>query len=88
MVDALGGTRYPEGMNLGLPELLVIAMVALLVFGPRRLPELAKGLGKGIRDFKKALSGDDEKDVTNSVPPANEKVTAEKTTERTKEPTS
>lgn len=53
-------------MNLGLPELLVIFAVALLVFGPRRLPELAKGLGKGIRDFKKALNGEEEapKDVS------------------------
>ncbi|MCB0405882.1 MAG: twin-arginine translocase TatA/TatE family subunit [Bdellovibrionales bacterium] len=47
--------------NLGLPELLVISVAALLVFGPKRLPELAKGLGKGIRDFKKALEGGDEK---------------------------
>ncbi len=49
--------------NLGLPEILVISVAALLVFGPKRLPELAKGLGKGIRDFKKALEGnnDDEK---------------------------
>lgn len=31
-----------------------------MVFGPKRLPELAKGLGKGIRDFKKALSGEEE----------------------------
>ena len=43
--------------NLGLPEILVISVAALLVFGPRRLPELANGLGKGIRDFKKALEG-------------------------------
>lgn len=47
--------------NLGLPELILIGAAALLVFGPRRLPELAKGLGKGIRDFKKALEGNEEK---------------------------
>ena len=44
--------------NLGLPEIIVLGVVALLIFGPRRLPELAKGLGKGLRDFKKAVSGD------------------------------
>ncbi len=44
--------------NLGLPEMIVLGVVALLVFGPRRLPELAKGLGKGLRDFKKAVSGE------------------------------
>jgi len=37
-------------------HLLVIAIVALLVFGPKKLPELGKGLGEGIRSFKKALS--------------------------------
>ncbi len=46
--------------NLGLPELLVIGAAALLFFGPRRLPELAKSLGQGIRDFKKALDGTHE----------------------------
>jgi sec-independent protein translocase protein TatA len=50
--------------GLGPPEIILIAVAALLVFGPKRLPELAKGLGKGIRDFKKALEdkGDDEGD--------------------------
>ncbi len=54
--------------NLGFPELLLIGVVSLLVFGPKRLPELAKGLGKGIRDFKKALDGTDEENKT--LPPA------------------
>jgi len=48
--------------NLGFPELVLIGVAALLVFGPRRLPELAKGLGKGIRDFKKALEGSTEEE--------------------------
>ena len=46
--------------NLGLPEILLISAAALLVFGPKRLPELAKSMGKGIRDFKKALSGEED----------------------------
>lgn len=46
--------------NLGLPEILVIGAAALLFFGPKRLPELAKSLGQGIRDFKKALDGREE----------------------------
>ncbi len=46
--------------NLGLPELLVIGAAGLLLFGPKRLPELGKSLGKGIRDFKKALDGEEE----------------------------
>jgi sec-independent protein translocase protein TatA len=58
-----GGSVTLEAMfNLGLPELILIGAAALLVFGPKRLPELAKGLGKGIRDFKKALEGGDEEE--------------------------
>lgn len=41
--------------NLGMPELLVIVFVILLLFGAKKLPELAQGLGKGIREFKKAM---------------------------------
>ena len=42
-------------------HLLVILGIALLVFGPKKLPELGKGLGDGIRGFKNALNGTDEK---------------------------
>ena len=40
--------------GIGLPELILILLVALIVVGPSRLPELAKGLGKGLREFRKA----------------------------------
>ncbi len=40
-----------------MPELIVIFVVALLVFGPQRLPELARSLGKGVAELKKALQG-------------------------------
>ena len=42
--------------QLGVPEMLVILVVALLVFGPKKLPELGSGLGKAIKDFKNAVS--------------------------------
>ena len=42
--------------GIGTPELIIIMFIILLVFGARKLPELAKGLGKGIREFKKASS--------------------------------
>jgi TatA/E family protein of Tat protein translocase len=65
---------YLEGpMNLGFPEILMIFIIALLVFGPKKLPELGKSLGKGLREFKKATdelkSNWDEqlKDVEKSV---------------------
>ena len=41
--------------DIGVPELLIVLAIALLVFGPSKLPGLAKGLGEGIRGFKKAL---------------------------------
>jgi TatA/E family protein of Tat protein translocase len=51
--------------SIGTPELLVIMLVILLLFGPKRLPELAKGIGKGIRQFKKAMDDvKDEIDIT------------------------
>jgi sec-independent protein translocase protein TatA len=43
--------------NLGFSELLLIGVILLLFFGPSRLPELGKSLGKGIQEFKKATRG-------------------------------
>ena len=42
--------------GLGLPEMIIIGIIALLIFGPKKLPELGSGLGKAIRDFKGAMS--------------------------------
>jgi sec-independent protein translocase protein TatA len=41
--------------SIGLPELMVILVVAMLLFGGKKIPELAKGLGQGIRNFKDAV---------------------------------
>jgi len=43
-------------MGLGLPEMIIIGIIALLIFGPKKLPELGSGLGKAIRDFKGAIN--------------------------------
>lgn len=48
--------------NLGLSELVVIFAIALLVIGPRRLPEVARGLGEALRAFQRALKGSSKED--------------------------
>jgi len=48
---------------LGLPELLLILLLAVLIFGASRLPDIGKGLGKGISNFKKSVKGEDEPDT-------------------------
>jgi sec-independent protein translocase protein TatA len=48
--------------NIGLPEVLVVLVIALIIFGPKRLPELGRSVGKGIREFRASISGDDDDD--------------------------
>lgn len=53
--------------GLGFGEMLLIFAVLLMLFGAKRLPEVAAGMGKGIRDFKRSLNGLDE-DLTQMAP--------------------
>jgi sec-independent protein translocase protein TatA len=45
-------------MNLGIPELIIILAIVILIFGANRLPEIGRGIGKGIRNFKDATKTD------------------------------
>lgn len=47
--------------NIGLPELLIIVVIALVFFGPGKLPEMGSAVGKAIRGFKKSMSDPDDK---------------------------
>jgi sec-independent protein translocase protein TatA len=53
-------------------HLLVIFGIALLVFGPKKLPELGRGIGEGIRGFKSAMKAEDEKSVSTTTTIAND----------------
>jgi sec-independent protein translocase protein TatA len=49
--------------NIGVPELLIVLAIAILILGPKRIPQAAKSVGQGVRNFRDSLSGgDDEKE--------------------------
>jgi len=49
--------------NIGIPELLIVLAIAILVLGPKRIPQAAKSVGEGMRNFRESLgSGNDEKE--------------------------
>ena len=48
--------------NVGFPELIVLLVIALIVLGPKKLPDAGRALGKGMREFKDSLSGDAKHD--------------------------
>lgn len=74
--------------GLGMGELIVIFLIALIFIGPKKLPELAKGLGKGIRDFQNAAKGFTD-DLQNDQPSDSKKIAdaSQQKTEETTAPT-
>jgi sec-independent protein translocase protein TatA len=48
--------------NIGPLEIAVVLIIVLIIFGPKRLPELGQSMGRGIREFKNSISGDKDKD--------------------------
>ena len=50
--------------NVGPMELVVVLAIALIVLGPKKLPEVGRSLGRGMREFRESLSGDSDRDET------------------------
>jgi len=64
--------------GIGIWELLILLLVLLLVFGPKRLPEMGRQLGKGMREFKDSVTGsgkDDDDHYASELPPADDVTT-------------
>jgi sec-independent protein translocase protein TatA len=59
-------------------EIALLLLVALLVFGPKRLPEMGRSIGKGMREFKDSVTGKDEDDLPLELPAADEPAQAPK----------
>ncbi len=53
--------------SFSMPELVLILVIALVVFGPGKLPEVGKALGKGIQEFRKATTGENSQDIASKV---------------------
>ena len=49
-------------LGIGLPEMLIVLVIALVVFGPKRLPDLGRSLGSGMREFKDSITGNSKDD--------------------------
>ena len=64
---------YPETVpfGIGVWEILILLLVALLVFGPKRLPEMGRSLGRGMREFKDSVTGRDDERAP-ELPPSPE----------------
>jgi sec-independent protein translocase protein TatA len=69
--------------SLGTTEIIIIAIIILVLFGAKRIPDLAKGLGQGIKEFRKA-SNDIKKEIEDSSQDINDAVNSDKTKSNTK----
>lgn len=60
-------------MGLGAPEIILIVLALLLLFGGKKIPELMRGMGKGVKEFKDAQNGSDKPDYEKPIDKTDEK---------------
>ena len=80
-------------MPIGIPELIIVLVILLVIFGPKRLPSLGKSLGSGMREFKDSISGkstpdddEEERPALTPAPTATQPTTTTAATDRQDEP--
>ena len=55
--------------NIGLPEMIIVLVIALIVLGPKKLPDFGRSLGNGMREFKDSITGDSKRDADDDDEP-------------------
>ncbi len=68
-----------------MPELLIVLAIVVLLFGAKKIPELAKGMGKGIKEFKGAMKEEEEKEDVKEIAQSEEKQVETKSEEKKRE---
>ena len=78
--------------GIGVTELVILLVALLVIFGPKRLPEMGRSLGKGMREFKDSIAGKDDDDdeavhhrLSQELPPAEEQPVAQQQSARERE---
>jgi sec-independent protein translocase protein TatA len=75
LIEVYDFKRRIRMFGIGMPELVVILVIVLIIFGAGKLPQIGEGIGKGIRNFRKATKDQEEIDVT---PKKNEEIPEKK----------
>jgi sec-independent protein translocase protein TatA len=69
--------------GIGLPEIAIVLLIVLVIFGPKRLPQLGRSLGSGMREFKDAVTGRHKDDDKDELPESSQAEPAERVTAAT-----